>query len=89
METFGDVADREHGQAHGTGRNTRELQEISVILPVAGSVLRHWTCRQVDPTMNEAYLILREFPHKLRQLHVSEVNSRIPMIHYRVLPSRI
>jgi len=33
-------------------------------------------CRQVDPTMNEAYLILREFPHKLRQLHVSEVSSR-------------
>ena len=33
-------------------------------------------CRQVDPTMNEAYLILRAFGDRLRQLHVSEVNSR-------------
>jgi hypothetical protein len=59
-----------------TGRSARELQEIFRNLPSAGLCFDIGHCRQVDPTMNEAYLILREFPHKLRQLHVSEVNSR-------------
>jgi hypothetical protein len=59
-----------------TGRSTQELQEIFRNLPSAGLCFDIGHCRQVDPTMNEAYLILREFPRKLRQLHVSEVNSR-------------
>jgi len=32
--------------------------------------------RQVDPTMTEAYLILRDFGSRLRQIPVSEVNTR-------------
>jgi hypothetical protein len=31
--------------------------------------------RQVDPTMNEAFLILQETRDRLSQLHISEVNS--------------
>jgi endonuclease IV len=31
--------------------------------------------RQYDATMTEAYLILREFGTRLRQVHVSEVNT--------------
>jgi hypothetical protein len=34
------------------------------------------TTQQVDPTMAEAVLILEEFRGKLRQLHVSQVNSQ-------------
>src|SRR5207244_3626904 len=31
--------------------------------------------RQVDPTMTEATLILKRFRNRIRQLHVSEVDS--------------
>jgi len=75
--TFGELLLIENmDKRNRTGRNTRELQEIFSNLPSAGLCFDIGHCRQVDPTMNEAYLILREFPHKLRQLHVSEVNSR-------------
>jgi hypothetical protein len=58
------------------GRTARELSDIFVKLPQAGLCFDIGHCRQVDPTMNESYLILREFGHRLTQLHVSEVNSR-------------
>jgi hypothetical protein len=58
------------------GRTERELSEIFARLPEAGLCFDIGHCRQVDPTMNEAYLILRAFGDRLRQLHVSEVNSR-------------
>jgi hypothetical protein len=58
------------------GRTMRELSEVFMKLPEAGLCFDIGHCRQVDPTMNEAYLILRAFGDRLRQLHVSEVNSR-------------
>jgi sugar phosphate isomerase/epimerase len=58
------------------GRTQRELDEVFAKLPQAGLCFDIGHCRQVDPTMNEAYLILRAFRDRLRQLHVSEVNSR-------------
>jgi uncharacterized protein YbaR (Trm112 family) len=58
------------------GRTERELSEVLAALPEAGLCFDMGHCRQVDPTMNESYLILRKFRDRLRQLHVSEVNSR-------------
>lgn len=58
------------------GRTARELGEIFSKLPQAGLCFDIGHCRQVDPTMNESYLILKQFKNRLRQLHVSEVNSR-------------
>jgi hypothetical protein len=59
-----------------TGRTARELSEIFLKLPEAKLCLDLGHCRQVDPTMNETYLILQQFGSRLGQLHVSEVNSR-------------
>lgn len=59
-----------------TGRTAQELSAIFAKLPHAGLCFDLGHCRQVDPTMNEAYLILRDFGTRLKQLHVSEVNSR-------------
>jgi hypothetical protein len=58
------------------GRTARELSEIFAKLPQAGLCFDIGHCRQVDPTMNESYLILQAFGERLQQLHVSEVNSR-------------
>lgn len=58
------------------GRTVAELADIFVKLPQAGLCFDLGHCRQVDPTMSESRLILREFGSRLRQLHVSEVNSR-------------
>ena len=58
------------------GRTERELSEVFTMLPEAGLCFDIGHCRQVDPTMNESYLILKTFGDKLRQLHLSEVNSR-------------
>jgi hypothetical protein len=59
-----------------TGRTAQELTGIFAKLPKAGLCFDLGHCRQVDPTMNEAYLILREFGARLKQLHLSEVNGR-------------
>ena len=58
------------------GRTEHELSEVFAALPEAGLCFDMGHCRQVDPTMNESYLILKRFNNRLRQLHVSEVNSR-------------
>jgi hypothetical protein len=58
------------------GRTEQELSDVFAALPEAGLCFDIGHCRQVDPTMNESYLILRKFRDRLRQLHVSEVNSR-------------
>lgn len=59
-----------------TGKTADELAAIFERLPAAGLCLDLGHCRQVDPTMNEACLILRKFGSRLKQLHISEVNSR-------------
>ncbi len=58
------------------GRTARELGRIFEQLPEASLCFDIGHARQCDPTMTEAYLILREFGSKLRQVHVSEVNTR-------------
>jgi len=58
------------------GRTADELGSVFHQLPQATFCFDIGHARQVDLTMTEAYLILREFGSKLRQVHVSEVNSR-------------
>jgi hypothetical protein len=57
------------------GRSARELSSIFKQLPEASLCFDIGHARQYDPTMTEAYLILREFGERLRQVHVSEVNT--------------
>jgi len=58
------------------GRTVRELGRIFEQLPQASFCFDIGHARQCDPTMTEAYLMLREFGSRLRQVHVSEVNTR-------------
>lgn len=58
------------------GRTAAELGRIFEGLPDASLCFDIGHARQCDPTMTEAYLILKEFGSKLRQVHVSEVNTR-------------
>jgi hypothetical protein len=58
------------------GRSLGELSLIFEKLPQASFCFDIGHARQCDPTMTEAYLMLREFGSKLRQVHVSEVNTR-------------
>ena len=58
------------------GRTTNELAMIFGELPAAKLCFDIGHARQIDLTMTEAYLILREFGSKLAQVHVSEVNTR-------------
>jgi hypothetical protein len=57
------------------GRSARELALIFKQLPDATFCFDIGHARQYDATMTEAYLILREFGTRLRQVHVSEVNT--------------
>ena len=57
------------------GRTAQDVREIFNRLPEATFCLDIGHAHQVDPTMGEAVLLLEEFGGKLRQLHVSEVNS--------------
>ena len=58
------------------GRSAAELAGIFAQLPDATFCFDIGHARQFDPTMTEAWLILREFGPRLRQVHVSEVNTR-------------
>src|SRR5690242_7412489 len=58
------------------GRTALELEQVFHHVPEASFCFDIGHARQCDPTMTEAYLILREFGSKLRQVHVSEVNTR-------------
>jgi hypothetical protein len=58
------------------GSTAEELARIFDQLPEAALCFDIGHARHVDPTMTEAYLILRDFGSKLRQVHVSEVNTR-------------
>ncbi len=57
------------------GRSVRELEHFFDLLPEAGFCLDLGHARQFDPSMTEAGLLLIHFKDRLRQLHVSEVNS--------------
>ena len=58
------------------GRTADELDVVFKELPAATLCFDIGHARQIDLTMTEAYLILREFSSKLVQVHVSEVNAR-------------
>jgi hypothetical protein len=57
------------------GRTAKELDRIFSALPDASLCFDIGHARQVDPTMTEAYLILKQFGSQLRQVHISEVNN--------------
>lgn len=57
------------------GQTADQLESIFDKLPNASFCMDLGHARQVDPTMTEAFLILRRFRSKLKQLHISEVNS--------------
>jgi hypothetical protein len=58
------------------GRSAEELAVIFRELPKATLCFDIGHARQFDPTMTEAWMILRDFGVKLKQVHVSEVNTR-------------
>jgi hypothetical protein len=58
------------------GQTTAHLANFFEILPKASLCFDIGHARQVDPTMSEAWAILRRFRDKIRQIHVSEVNTQ-------------
>lgn len=58
------------------GRTASQLHDVFVKLPDATFCLDIGHARQVDPTMMEAWLFLRYFGDRLRQVHMSFVNSQ-------------
>lgn len=57
------------------GRTVLELEQIFTALPNASFCFDFGHARQVDSTMAEAYFMLRNFDSRLKQVHVSEVNT--------------
>lgn len=57
------------------GRTMEELSDVMERFPLASLCFDIAHAHQVDPTMTEAYRILRRFRHRICQLHVSEVTS--------------
>ena len=57
------------------GRNTVELLAIFERLPEAGMCFDIGHSRQYDPSMTEAFSILKTFASRIVQVHLSDVNS--------------
>jgi hypothetical protein len=57
------------------GRNAFDLERLFRQFPEAGLCFDIGHARQVDPTMTEAQLILETFADRLREVHISEVNT--------------
>jgi sugar phosphate isomerase/epimerase len=57
------------------GQTRNHLLRVFEQLPEASLCFDIGHAHQIDPTMCEAVMILREFGDKLREIHVSEVNS--------------
>lgn len=58
------------------GRTADELDEAFEALPDAGLCFDIAHARQVDPTMYETLQILRRHSERIRQIHISELDSR-------------
>ena len=58
------------------GQTAADLARIFAALPRASLCFDIGHARQVDPTMSEATAILQSFSHRLKQLHVSDVNTQ-------------
>jgi hypothetical protein len=59
-----------------TGQTAADLVRIFEVLPRASFCFDIGHARQVDPTMSEATAILQACHNRLKQLHVSEVNTQ-------------
>lgn len=57
------------------GRTAADLRRIFQLVPDAGFCLDLAHAKQVDATMTECYLMIKEFGHRLTQLHISDVTS--------------
>jgi len=74
--TFGDLLCVENmDKRKPVGRTVDELSCVFDRLPDASLCLDLGHARQVDATMTEAYLIVKSYVSKLRQVHISEVNT--------------
>lgn len=58
-----------------TGRAAWELRPLMAVLPDARMCFDFAHARQIDPTLCEAMLILREFGARIGQLHISELTT--------------
>lgn len=58
------------------GRTANDLHDLFDILPDAMFCLDLAHAKQVDPTMNQALLMIRNFSDKIVQVHLSDVNSQ-------------
>jgi hypothetical protein len=76
-EHFGDLLCVENmDKRKPIGQTAAHLSEIFKFLPRASLCFDIGHARQVDPTMSEAAAILQSCKGRLRQLHISEVNSQ-------------
>lgn len=57
------------------GRNVVELRRLFAVYPEASFCLDVGHARQIDPTMAVALRMIYEFSERLRQVHVSEVDT--------------
>jgi hypothetical protein len=57
------------------GRTVRELERLFDEFPQASFCFDIGHARQVDTSMTEAYRMLKRFSSRLRQVHISEVNT--------------
>ena len=74
---FGDLVCIENmDKRKPTGQTVSHLAEIFRLLPNASLCFDIGHARQVDPTMSEATAILQFCRRRLRQIHISEVNSQ-------------
>jgi hypothetical protein len=58
------------------GRTVRELEYLFSEFPQASFCFDIGHARQVDTSMTEAYQMLKHFGSRLRQVHISEVNTQ-------------
>ena len=58
------------------GRTAQEMEQVFSELPNATFCLDLGHARQIDSSMTEAYLMIKAFASRLRQIHISEVNAR-------------
>lgn len=58
------------------GRTAADLERVFTNLPEASFCFDIAHARQVDPTMIEAFLMIDKFKSRIKQLHISDVNSQ-------------
>ncbi len=58
------------------GRTSADLEMIFEKLPEASFCFDIAHAHQVDPTMADAYTMVRTFRHRLKEIHISSVNTQ-------------